>query len=67
MNEPSNFYDGLPNGCPDDELENPPYVPHVFEGALYKKTLCMTAKQYAGVHYNVHNLYGISESEVTKR
>lgn len=67
MNEPSSFVDGTNDGCPDDELENPPYVPQVEGGNLYSRTLCMTAKHYAGSHYNIHNLYGIYEAEVTKK
>lgn len=27
MNEPSNFVKGSLDGCPDSDLENPPYVP----------------------------------------
>lgn len=27
MNEPSNFVRGSQQGCPNNELENPPYVP----------------------------------------
>ncbi|KAK9732122.1 Glycosyl hydrolases family 31 [Popillia japonica] len=46
-------------------LETPPYVPKVVGGQLNYKTFCMTAQHYAGVHYNVHNLYGITEAIVT--
>ncbi|KAL0280250.1 UNVERIFIED_CONTAM: hypothetical protein PYX00_001598 [Menopon gallinae] len=67
MNEPANFWDGGKNGCPKSELEDPPYVPSVDGGILRKKTLCMTARQYAGVHYDVHNIYGISEHDMTYR
>ncbi|XP_044761295.1 lysosomal alpha-glucosidase-like [Coccinella septempunctata] len=65
MNEPSNFLKGSMYGCPESELEDPPYLPRVLEGSLSKKTICMTAKQYAGLQYNLHNLYGISETNVT--
>lgn len=67
MNEPSNFFQGSIDGCPDSELENPPYLPNVLEKSLSKKTLCMTAKQYAGLHYDLHNIYGTSETNVTSR
>jgi len=29
MNEPSNFFDGSLNSCPENELENPPYTPGI--------------------------------------
>lgn len=65
MNDPSNFLSGSFSGCPDSSLENPPYTPAIDGGRLNYKTLCMTAKHYAGLHYDVHNLYGIAEAIVT--
>ncbi|CAG7825817.1 unnamed protein product, partial [Allacma fusca] len=66
MNEPSNFWDGEKDGCPaNSTLDHPPYTPHVDGGKLYYKTVCMSAQQYGGVHYNLHNLYGLQESVAT--
>lgn len=65
MNEPSNLVDGSLTGCPSSSLEEPPYIPAVVGGKLYSKTLCMSAKHYKGLHYDVHNLYGMSEAVVT--
>lgn len=65
MNEPSNFLSGSMTGCADGPLEKPPYVPGVNGGQLNYKTMCMSALQYAGKHYNVHNLFGISEATMT--
>ena len=58
MNEVSNFVTGSLEGCPkDNPLENPPYLPG--NRSLQSRTLCMSAKHYAGDHYNVHSLYGL--------
>uniref|UniRef100_A0AAR5PG88 P-type domain-containing protein n=1 Tax=Dendroctonus ponderosae TaxID=77166 RepID=A0AAR5PG88_DENPD len=65
MNEPSNFLSGSFSGCPKSELESPPYVPAVDGGVLNYKTMCMTAKHYEGLHYDVHNLYGFTEAIIT--
>lgn len=65
MNEPSNFYSGTKKGCPKNSLNYPPYVPNVLGGQLFSKTLCPSAKHFKGAHYDVHNLYGISEAVVT--
>ncbi|XP_053392914.1 lysosomal alpha-glucosidase-like isoform X2 [Mercenaria mercenaria] len=67
MNEPSNFVAGSESGCPDNTLENPPFVPPVLLGGKLKdKTLCASAKQHISSHYNLHSLYGHSEAIATK-
>ncbi|XP_063674630.1 lysosomal alpha-glucosidase-like [Bolinopsis microptera] len=66
MNEPASFYDGSSVGCPwSDTLEEPPYLPGV-RSSLQWQTLCMTAQQHQYFHYDVHNLYGWSESRATR-
>jgi lysosomal alpha-glucosidase len=65
MNEPSNFLSGSFNGCPKSSLESPPYLPNVDGGVINYKTMCMSAKHYAGLHYDIHNLYGFTEAIVT--
>lgn len=67
MNEPSNFFDGTANGCPNNNLENPPIVPAVVGNKLSTKTLCMSAKHAIGNHYDLHNLYGIADADVTRQ
>lgn len=67
MNEPSNFVNGSLTGCPMDELENPPYVPGVDGGFLSYMTMCMNARQFAGPHYDVHNIFGIAEADATNK
>lgn len=63
MNEPSNFYDGQVDGCPKNNLENPPYTPG--GKPLYQKTLCMSAKHELGTHYDLHNLYSLYNAYAT--
>ncbi|KAK9880759.1 hypothetical protein WA026_013081 [Henosepilachna vigintioctopunctata] len=65
MNEPSN--NEFPFGCPQSDLESPPYFPNIDGQYLRTKTFSMTAQQHKGVHYNVHNLFGISEANITSR
>ncbi|KAL1277698.1 hypothetical protein QQF64_024371 [Cirrhinus molitorella] len=67
MNEPSNFVQGSVDGCPDSDLEKPPYTPGVIGGQLNSGTLCMSAQQYLSNHYNLHNLYGLTEAIATHR
>lgn len=65
MNEPSNFYDGLKTGCSKNNLDYPKYVPHIVGSVLATKTVCMNAKHYSGVHYDLHNTYGTSHAIAT--
>ncbi|XP_068119695.1 lysosomal alpha-glucosidase-like [Hyperolius riggenbachi] len=62
MNEPSNFVLGSVSGCPNNKLENPPYVPGVRGGTLQHATICTSSQQHLSSHYNLHNLYGLSEA-----
>uniref|UniRef100_A0A146LXI0 Lysosomal alpha-glucosidase n=2 Tax=Lygus hesperus TaxID=30085 RepID=A0A146LXI0_LYGHE len=65
MNEPSNFVNGSITGCPQNDLENPPYLPGVDGGALNYHTLCMSAKQFPRHHYYEHNSYALGEAVAT--
>ncbi|CAF0775981.1 unnamed protein product [Rotaria sp. Silwood1] len=67
MNEPSSFIDGSTDGCTDNTLDNPPFVPHVHGGALSAKTLCPSAQHYLSSHYNLHNMYGYFEAKATNQ
>ncbi|NXG38718.1 LYAG glucosidase, partial [Dromaius novaehollandiae] len=62
MNEPSNFVEGSQDGCPSNSLEDPPYVPGVFGERLQAGTICASSQQYLSSHYNLHNLYGLTEA-----
>uniref|UniRef100_A0A7N6FCY3 Lysosomal alpha-glucosidase n=1 Tax=Anabas testudineus TaxID=64144 RepID=A0A7N6FCY3_ANATE len=65
MNEPANFVQGSLEGCPDSDIENPPYTPRVVGGQLNSGTLCMSAQQKLSTHYNLHNIYGLTEAYAT--
>ncbi|XP_040919429.1 lysosomal alpha-glucosidase isoform X2 [Toxotes jaculatrix] len=67
MNEPASFVQGSVEGCPDSDLENPPYTPRVVGGQLNSGTLCMSAQQRLSTHYNLHNIYGLTEAYATNR
>ncbi|XP_035217465.1 sucrase-isomaltase, intestinal-like isoform X2 [Stegodyphus dumicola] len=62
-NEPSSEIDGSLNGCLDDDLNRPPYIPKSL-GNIYQKTLCMNAlshwREDIITHYDSHNFYGHS-------
>ncbi|UJR17013.1 hypothetical protein I4U23_003911 [Adineta vaga] len=65
MNEPSNFVDGSHDGCTNNSLDHPPFVPHVLGGSLYTKTVCPSAQHKLSSHYNLHNMYGYFEARAT--
>ncbi|CAF4722082.1 unnamed protein product [Rotaria sp. Silwood1] len=65
MNEPSNFIDGSHDGCTNNSLDNPPFVPHVLGTTLSAKTLCPSAQHALSSHYNLHNMYGYFEAKAT--
>nr|AQS60670.1 lysosomal alpha-glucosidase [Sogatella furcifera] len=66
MNEPSNFVYGSLTGCPaGSPVEDPPYLPAIHGGVLRAHTLCMTARHRWGRHYDLHNLYGMTEAVAT--
>ncbi|XP_059088865.1 lysosomal alpha-glucosidase-like isoform X2 [Tigriopus californicus] len=71
MNEPSNFWSGQFNGCSISErgghLNHPPYVPRFVKGqSLFFRNICPSAVHYGNYsHYDVHNLFGHSETVVT--
>jgi len=71
MNEPANFVYGDLNGCSSLESEKhweiPQYLPGIVGGHLNYKTICMSARHYAGIHYDLHNLYGLVETIVTHK
>lgn len=64
MNEPSNFLSGPLHGeCLKEDL---PYMPNI-GGAqgLKSGTICMDAKQFGGEHFDLHNLFSLTEAVVT--
>nr|XP_056706356.1 sucrase-isomaltase, intestinal [Euleptes europaea] len=72
MNEPANFVNGAVDGCRTSDLNNPPYMPELVDKGigLNAKTLCMGSEQILPNgkpvrHYDVHNLYGWSETKPT--
>ncbi|XP_040902104.1 maltase-glucoamylase, intestinal isoform X2 [Toxotes jaculatrix] len=67
MNEVANFKKGSNNGCANNNLNYPPYMPKILDEVMYSKTLCMDAKQAWGNHYDVHSLYGYSMVLATEK
>ncbi|XP_064418118.1 maltase-glucoamylase [Latimeria chalumnae] len=72
MNEPASFVHGSVNECKEDFLNHPPYMPPLEsqDVGLHHKTLCMESQQFLPDgnpvrHYDVHNLYGWSQTKPT--
>lgn len=66
-NAPINWLNGSTHDppCPRSKLETPAYVPGGLP--LATSTLCMTARQDAGLHYNVHAAYPWYQYVATSR
>ncbi|XP_069808485.1 lysosomal alpha-glucosidase-like [Dendropsophus ebraccatus] len=62
MNEPANNVHGSVDGCPDNTLDNAPYVPKVVGDVLRDTTICASSHQHLSSHYNIHNMYGFFEA-----
>ncbi|XP_072111509.1 sucrase-isomaltase, intestinal [Mobula birostris] len=72
MNEPASFVHGSIAGCRDNKLNYPPYMPALESRhmGLHHKTLCMESQQHLADgtsvrHYDVHSLYGWSQTRPT--
>ena len=70
MNEPSNFYPGdLYEGCEGNNINFPPYIPGIrldsAANGIADKSLCGDSVHHMGRHYDVHNLFGWSQSQPT--
>ncbi|CAF4429888.1 unnamed protein product, partial [Adineta steineri] len=53
------------DGCTNNSLDNPPFIPHVLGDSLSAKTLCPSAEHALSSHYNLHNMYGYFEARAT--
>ncbi|ESO87857.1 hypothetical protein LOTGIDRAFT_219759 [Lottia gigantea] len=67
MNEPANFVAGSNAGCSTSSLDKPPFTPSIGGRNILEKTLCGSAKQHLGTHYNLHNMYGHFEGIATNK
>lgn len=66
MNEYSNFMDGSPDNCyQNNTYDYPPYIPRVSGGKLFSRTVCPSSVQYASINYNVHSMTGLFEMNAT--
>ncbi|XP_065509451.1 maltase-glucoamylase-like [Caloenas nicobarica] len=67
MNEVASFIPGSTRGCEQNDLNYPPFTPHIVDRLLYAQTLCMDAVQHWGRQYDVHSLFGYSMTISTQR
>jgi lysosomal alpha-glucosidase len=67
MNEPANFFDGQKEGlCTRNRWNNPPFMPGLDNNQYAtRKTMCPSAKQFLGSHYDLHNMYAFYEAKAT--
>ncbi|XP_078266999.1 sucrase-isomaltase, intestinal [Rhinoraja longicauda] len=72
MNEPASFVHGSTDDCQETKWNFPPYMPALESRhmGLHHKTLCMESQQVLADgttvrHYDVHNLYGWSQTKPT--
>ena len=67
MNEPVSFTSGSVKGCSkQSKLDNPPYTPGTIDGNLIAGTICPSGRQNLSSHYNLHNMYGWSQANVSR-
>ncbi|KAH3766307.1 lysosomal alpha-glucosidase [Pelomyxa schiedti] len=66
-NEPTNFCDAVcpPESPPTDQWNNPPWIPEGVE-PMYSETFSLAAHMDLDIHYNLHNIYGYLESQITR-
>ena len=65
MNEPASFVAGSVDGCEQNPNNYPIYKPNTAGDEIFHKTLCMDARQKKGLHKDLHNIYGITETTAT--
>lgn len=65
MNDPSNEVFGSLDGCINNNLDLPIYLPGDDLNPIYKFTACMSAKHFNGTHFEYHNTYNLFESHAT--
>ncbi|XP_046367237.2 lysosomal alpha-glucosidase-like [Haliotis rufescens] len=67
MNDISSFVDGSVTGCTESNTtyDDPPYLPAVYGDRLYTRTICTSSRHHWSRNYNIHNMYGLTETNAT--